>query len=308
MIKCEPETGVSPKVSGVLYIVATPLGNLEDITIRALRILREVDLIAAEDTRHTGKLLSHYNIRNNLISCHEHNESLRIGVIMEKLATGGSVALVSDAGTPTVSDPGYRLVAAAMAADIMVTAIPGPCAAVAALSGSGLSTDAFHFAGFLPRKPGPRRSKIDDLKNIRATLIFYESPHRLASLIQDLAHILGNERPAVVAREITKLHEEYIRGSLGSVLDRLMERGRVKGECVVMVGGYGDDHGKRHGDRHGDRHEDGREPSWDRIDECILEALASSSLAPSKLAKKISLDLSLSRKMIYERMVTLQKD
>ncbi|SLM27939.1 putative methyltransferase [Desulfamplus magnetovallimortis] len=284
--------GFNVESTGILYIVATPIGNLEDITLRALRILREADVIAAEDTRHTGKLLNHYQIRKPLISCHEHNEEGRIPELVDRLSGGESIALVSDAGTPSVSDPGYRLVAAAVSANISVIPVPGPCAAVAALSVSGLSTDSFHFVGFLHKKKGARIRQIESLKDIKATIIFYESPKRIISLLQELALILG-DRPAVVAREITKIHEEYVRGTLVTVAGELEERTTIKGECVLMVGWQEAESCK------------GDDLSSDEIDQYILKELEISSLSKSKLAKEISNRLSLSRQDIYSRIVKL---
>src|SRR6478672_5756579 len=197
-------------MQAVLYIVATPIGNLEDITFRAIRILKEVDLIACEDTRHTRKLLSHYGIATQAISYHDHNEMARTEDLLARLRQGHSIAMVSDAGTPLISDPGYRVVSAAAAEGIQVIPIPGPSAAITALSASGLPTEAFRFCGFLPAKSGQRRSALEALIRETSTLIFYEAPHRILETLGDLRSILGN-RQAVVARELTKLHEEFLR-------------------------------------------------------------------------------------------------
>jgi len=194
--------------SGTLYVVATPVGNLEDITFRAVRILQEVDLIAAEDTRHTARLLSHYNIKNSVISCHEHNEMQRLDLLLDKLSQGKNIALVSDAGTPTISDPGYQLVKKVAQEGIRVVPIPGPSAAIAGLSVSGLPTDSFLFMGFLHRKKGRRQSALQGVKDEVATLIFYESPRRIIVLLEELISILG-DRPAMVAREITKFTRSF---------------------------------------------------------------------------------------------------
>ena len=197
---------------GTLYLVATPIGNLEDITLRALRILREAGLVACEDTRQTRKLLDHYGIHKPTVSYHEHNEAVRAPELIETLASGVSVALVSDAGTPLVSDPGYRLVTHAIAKGIRVESLPGPSAALAALAASGLPTDEFHFGGFLPPRSAQRRKTLQRLKDEPATLVFYEAPHRLLDTLADIEEVLG-PRPVVVARELTKLHEEFLRGT-----------------------------------------------------------------------------------------------
>src|SRR5437016_7627725 len=200
------------KAKGVLYVVATPIGNLEDITYRAVRILKEADLIACEDTRQTRKLLDHYGIEKPAISYHEHNEAERARQLIYNLQQGLTIAHVSDAGMPGISDPGYRVVKLAIEHGIRVVPVPGSSAVVAALAGSGLPTDAFEFRGFLPAKSGQRRTALESLRDVRHTVIFYETPHRIMESLQELAGILGAERQVVVARELTKLHEEFIRG------------------------------------------------------------------------------------------------
>ncbi len=217
---------------GILYLVATPIGNLEDITLRALRVLREADLIACEDTRQTRKLLEHYGIARPTISYHEHNETVRAPELLEKLAAGSSIALVSDAGTPLVSDPGYRLVTQAAAAGVRVESLPGPSAALAALAASGLPTDEFHFAGFLPVRSAQRRKALARLKDEPATLVFYEAPHRIREMLADVEEVLG-DRPVVVARELTKVHEEILRGTAASLRRASFT---LKGEFTVLVG------------------------------------------------------------------------
>lgn len=221
---------------GGLYVVATPIGNLEDITLRALRILKGAALIACEDTRVTAKLLRHYGIATPLLSCHDHNEASRTPEILKRLETGAAVALVSDAGTPLVSDPGYRLVRACRAAGHPVTAVPGACACVAALSVAGLPTDRFFFAGFLPPRSAARRTALAPLAGIEATLAFHEAPSRLAASLADMAAVLGAEREAAVAREITKLFEETRRGPLAGLAAHYASAGPPKGEIVVLVG------------------------------------------------------------------------
>ena len=220
---------------GTLYIVATPIGNLEDITYRAVRVLKECDLIACEDTRHTRKLLEHYGISRPVVSYHEHNETERAGELTAQLVAGEDIALVSDAGMPLVADPGYRLVKAAIAAGVSVQPIPGPSALVAALAASGLGTDEFHFAGFLPSKPGQRAKALEALAEEEATLVFYEAPHRLLETLEEIERLLPG-RAVVVARELTKLHEEFLRGSALEIRETLAARGEVKGEITVLVG------------------------------------------------------------------------
>ena len=224
-----------------LYVTATPIGNLDDITLRAIAILRSVDMIAAEDTRQTGILLKAHRIDTRLISCHEHNEKQRAGQLIEKMQAGASVALVSDAGTPTISDPGYRLVCDATAAGIDVVPLPGVSAATAALSVSGLPTDAYTFIGFPEKKTGKRLKQLAGLADRRETLIFYESPRRISALLADIQQCMG-DRSIVLAREMTKLFEEFIRGPVSQVIIELDARSGVKVECTLLVSGNpGDD-------------------------------------------------------------------
>jgi 16S rRNA (cytidine1402-2'-O)-methyltransferase len=218
-----------------LYIVSTPIGNLEDITMRAVRVLKEVTVIACEDTRQTRKLLEHYGVRTPLLSYHEHNERQRAAELIGRLRGGESVALVSDAGTPLVSDPGYRLVSAAIAAGIAVIPVPGASAALGALAGSGLATDAFRFCGYLPARSGQRRKALEALRSENCTLIFYEAPHRILETLKDVEAVYGS-RPVVVARELTKLHEEFLRGPAAEVRAQLAARAAVKGEITLLIG------------------------------------------------------------------------
>jgi 16S rRNA (cytidine1402-2'-O)-methyltransferase len=219
-----------------LYLVSTPIGNLEDITLRALRILRdEVALIACEDTRQSQKLLEHYQIRKPLLSYHEHNEVARTAEILAALERGASVALISDAGTPLVSDPGYRVVTAAVEKGYAVIPLPGASAVLAALAASGLPTDEFRFVGFLPAKSGAREKFLGQLAGETATIIAYESPHRILDTLRAMLKTLA-ERPVVLAREITKLHEEFLRGSAASILETLEQRGSVRGEITLVIG------------------------------------------------------------------------
>jgi 16S rRNA (cytidine1402-2'-O)-methyltransferase len=221
-------------VSGTLYVVATPIGNLEDISARAIRILGEVDLIACEDTRHTRKLLDRYGIAKPLVSYYEHNEQSRADELLGDLRAGKNIALVSDAGTPLIADPGYRLVEQAREQGVTVSPVPGPSALAAALSASGLPTDAFLFHGFLPPKQGQRRKLLEQLKSLEATLVFYEAPHRILETLDDIAAILG-QRLVVLARELTKIHEEFLRGTPAELRSILDQRLAVKGEITVMV-------------------------------------------------------------------------
>jgi 16S rRNA (cytidine1402-2'-O)-methyltransferase len=222
-------------VPGILYVVATPIGNLEDMTYRGVRILKEVDLIACEDTRHTRRLLDHYGIEKPAISYHEHNEAVRTADLISRLETGVNIALVSDAGTPLISDPGYRIVSAATAAGIPVLAIPGPSAILTALTASGLPTDSFFYGGFLPAKQGQRRKALASAAGLGCTAVFYEAPHRIFESLGDIAGLMP-ARAIVVAREMTKLHEEYLRGTAAEILQQLGERPSVKGEITIVIG------------------------------------------------------------------------
>jgi 16S rRNA (cytidine1402-2'-O)-methyltransferase len=222
---------MSETAAGTLFLVATPIGNLEDISLRALRVLREADLLAAEDTRHTATLLRHYDIRRPVTSLHEHNEAAKVPVLIEKLRAGASLALVSDAGTPSVSDPGYRLVRAAIDAGVRVEAIPGASAVLAALVSSGLPTDAFVFAGFPPPRAAARRAWLESIRGERRTLVFFEAPHRIRETLTDAVEILG-DRQVALGRELTKFHEEVLRGATSAVLARL---GDPRGEYTIVM-------------------------------------------------------------------------
>nr|AUN36087.1 rRNA small subunit methyltransferase I [uncultured bacterium] len=220
---------------GTLYLVATPIGNLADITHRALQVLKDVDLIACEDTRHTHKLLNHYGITTKTISYYEHNEQQRASELIERMKQGMNIAVVSDAGTPSISDPGFRLVRAAIENEITIVPVPGPSALITALIAAGLPTDEFFFAGFLPSRATARRARLSELQSVPGTLIFYEAPHRLAETLKDVYEILG-EREAVVARELTKLHEEIKRGRLSALTADYADRKQdLRGEIVVLV-------------------------------------------------------------------------
>jgi len=219
--------------TGCLYLVATPIGNLEDITLRALRVLKEADLIACEDTRQTQKLLNHYGIRKRLVSYHEHNEITRAPELVIELEQGAKAALVSDAGTPLISDPGHRLVTLCLRHRIPVVPVPGPSALVAALAASGMPTQEFSFVGFLPARAGERRKSLLVLAAEPRTLVFYEAPHRLEETLQDALEVFG-ARPAVIAREVTKLHEEFLRGTLQELLEQISRR-PPRGEITLLI-------------------------------------------------------------------------
>ena len=224
-----------PLTPGTLYLVATPIGNLEDITLRALRTLKECDVVAAEDTRRTGQLLKHFGIVKPLLSYFEFNEAKRSGEIIERLQRGEKVALVTDAGSPGISDPGERVVKAAIAASLRVEPVPGPCALVAAITASGLSTEEFHFIGFLPHKSGQRRRALERLKSFAGTLVLYESPYRVEKLLGELSEVFPASQ-VVLARELTKKFEEYLRGTPADLREALKKRS-LKGEFVVLVAG-----------------------------------------------------------------------
>ena len=219
---------------GCLYLVGTPIGNLEDITLRALRVLKEVDQIACEDTRHTQKLLNHYEIRKPLVSYHEHNELTRAPELLISLEQGAKIALVSDAGMPLVSDPGHRLVALCLRHHVPVVPVPGPSAILASLAASGLPNEEFLFVGFLPARSGERRRALERLRLEERTVILYEAPHRIAECVADASEVLGN-RPACLAREVTKIHEEFRRGTLGELKESLEKR-PAKGEITLLIG------------------------------------------------------------------------
>jgi 16S rRNA (cytidine1402-2'-O)-methyltransferase len=222
-----------------LYLVSTPIGNLEDITLRALRVLKDVELIACEDTRHTRGLLNHFGISTPTISYHEHNEPRRAAELAERLSRGESIALVTDAGTPGISDPAYRIVVAAIERGVTVTPVPGATAMIAGLVASGLPTDSFLFAGFLPHKKQARRARLEELKFERATLVFYETPHRIREALLDVREILGDRR-AAIARELTKLHEQFIRGAVSEIIAHF-DANEPRGELTLVIAGNRED-------------------------------------------------------------------
>ena len=220
----------------MLYLVGTPIGNLEDITLRALRILKEVDVIACEDTRQTQKLLNHFTITTRTTSYHEHNEAAKSAELVKAMQGGASVALVTDAGMPGISDPGYRLITLAIEQGMPVVPVPGASAFLTALVASGLPTDSFRFNGFLPAKRGERRATLETVKDSQRTQVFYEAPHRIVETLQDVVEVMGEARNVVVAREVTKLHEEFLRGRAAEVLETLKAREVVKGEITLLIG------------------------------------------------------------------------
>jgi len=239
------ETTASALAPGpALYLVGTPIGNLEDITLRALRVLKEVDLIACEDTRQTQKLLNHYGVTTRTISYHEHNEMTRAAELVKDLQEGASVALVTDAGMPGISDPGFRLISLAIRHHLPVVPIPGASAFLAALVASGLPTDSFRFSGFLPPKRGDRRAALEAVKISPRTQVFYEAPHRIVEALSDVCEVLGNARHVVIAREVTKLHEEFLCGRAGEILEALKARDGVKGEITLLIGKAEEDEGR----------------------------------------------------------------
>jgi len=269
-----------------LFLVSTPIGNLEDITFRALRVLKESALIACEDTRHTGRLLAHFGITTPTISYHEHNERIRAAELVVRLEEGQSIALVTDAGTPGISDPAYRLVVAAIETGINVVPIPGPTAFVAALIASGLPTDSFLFAGFLPPRKQARRTRLEEMRDQRATLVLYEAPHRIGATLVDALDVLG-DRPAALARELTKLHEQFRRGTLAELLQR-HQNDPPRGEIVLIIGGYS-------GDERDQSIETSSRPLADEVDQLI----ADQSLARNEALRLVARRRGIPRREAY---------
>jgi 16S rRNA (cytidine1402-2'-O)-methyltransferase len=280
---------VTPSTSsGRLFVVATPIGNLGDITVRALRVLTDVDIIAAEDTRTTRKLLSHHGVGTKLVSYHEHNEQVRTPELLERIAGGEDVALVSEAGTPSISDPGYRLVVAAIERGLPVEPIPGPSALLTALVVSGLPTDAFVFEGFLPRKAGERRKRLEGLRAEPRTLVLFEAPHRLDACLADVLETLGDRRVAL-CRELTKMHEEVRRGTLSEVLASLRRR-PAKGELVLVIEGAG-------------------APDAPDLDEVAAEVLARTTAGETvrDAARAVASERGVPRRALYDRVLELRR-
>lgn len=279
------------RMAGTLYLVATPIGNLEDITLRALRVLKEADIIACEDTRHTRVLLDHYGIKAKLTSYHEHNERARAEELVAMIEAGKSIALVSDAGTPAISDPGFRLARLSAERGAQVVPIPGAAAFVAALIASGLATDEFFFGGFLPARSTQRRARLTEVRAIESTLIFYEAPHRVAESLQDAREILG-EREAAVARELTKLHEEIVRGRLSELAERFRSPDAARGEMVVVI----------------DRHvlEEAKQDSAEDV-AARVAALEGEGLDTRAALKRVARELGLSRSETYRRLTASKR-
>jgi len=280
------------ETKGTLYLVATPIGNLEDVTRRALRVLAEADVVACEDTRHTRQLLEHFGVRARTVSYHEHNERERAEELAKSIEEGATVALVSDAGTPGINDPGYRLVRACAERGLRVVPVPGPTAFVAALTASGLPTDEFYFGGFLPSRTHARRQRLESVRDLRATLVFYETPHRIAQALADAREVLG-EREAAVARELTKLHEEVLRGRLSELSARFGDDNAARGEMVLVI------------DREvikeeGDDVDASSPPS---VAERVA-ALEAEGLDPRSALKRAARELGLSRDEAYRRLTS----
>jgi 16S rRNA (cytidine1402-2'-O)-methyltransferase len=279
----------SEEMRGTLFVVATPIGNMEDITLRAIKTLGQVDVIAAEDTRHTRRLLSAHHITGRLVSFHEHNEVRRTPELIQRLQKGESIALVSDAGTPGVSDPGYRLVQAAVALKVPVVPVPGASAVIAALCASGLPTDTFSFVGFPARKKAKRMEQISALGRLPHTLIFYQSPRRVVAFLEELRRSLGDRR-AVLAREVTKLHEEFLHGDLSEIAAEVKSRDEVKGECTLLVAGAAD-----------------TLPSKAELDAAIAAALAApEGPSLSHIAKSLAKQFKVPRKVVYDKALKIK--
>ncbi len=273
---------------GTLYVVATPIGNLEDITYRAVRILGEVDLVAAEDTRHSRKLFARYGISKPLVSYHDHNEQQRLGGLIERLLDGQNVALISDAGTPCIADPGYRLSAACADAGIPVVPVPGPSAVIAALSAAGVSTERFAFEGYLPSRAKARSDVLKLLRDEQRTLVFYEAPHRLAATLSDMSAIMGADRPLVVGRELTKLHEELFRGTVAGAVERFRDE-PARGELVLIVS-------------------PGRRGPMISAREALQKLLADGDLSRRDAVKLVAREYGMSSSDVYRESLRLSED
>jgi 16S rRNA (cytidine1402-2'-O)-methyltransferase len=269
-----------------LYLVATPIGNLEDITLRALRVLKQADVIACEDTRQTQKLLNHYGITTRTTSYHEHNEMTRSAELVLELEQGARIALVTDAGMPGISDPGFRLISLAIRHHIPVVPIPGASAFLSALVASGLPTDSFRFSGFLPAKRGQRRQMIESIREAARTQVFYEAPHRVTEALEDVVAILGGRRHVVIAREVTKLHEEFLRGHAAEVLETLKARGDIKGEITLLIGKM-------------EPTEEKASPKRVSIRERINQLIAEENLDEKAALKKVAKEMGISKSEAY---------
>ena len=277
--------------AGTLYVVATPIGNMDDITVRALNVLGRVDVIAAEDTRHTGKLLKHHQIKSRLMAYHEYNEKERTPLLVERLRSGSSIALVSNAGTPTVSDPGYMLLQKALENAIKVVPVPGPSALLAALSISGLPTDSFIFIGFCAKKKARRLTQLQKLARETRTLIFYENPGRILAFMNEIRQVMG-DRYSVLCREMTKLHEEFLRGRLSEVMEMLSNRPAVKGECTLLVKGS----------------EENISVSRDIVRAELIAVLENKEKKLSQVSKLIAQKYGLSKNEVYDEALKLKAE
>ena len=277
--------------AGTLYLVSTPIGNLGDMTHRAVEVLSSAALVIAEDTRHSRRLLDHYKISTPLKSYHEHNEAQETPRLVARLRAGDSVALISDAGTPLISDPGSRLVVAALEANLPVVPIPGASAFLCGLAASGLPTDSFRFNGFLPAKSGQRRQALEGIQVSSRTQVFYEAPHRLKQAVGDIVEVLGTERPIVIAREITKIHEEFLRGSAGEIEQTLNARGDIKGEITLLVG---------------KAEETKQEMSRATIGERLRQVLSEEKLDEKAALKRVAKELGISKSQAYRELQRLK--
>jgi 16S rRNA (cytidine1402-2'-O)-methyltransferase len=279
---------MTTKTPGTLYLVGTPIGNLEDMTLRAIRVLKECDAIACEDTRQTQKLLNHFGIETRTVSYHEHNERERAEELVAQMEQGQSVAVVTDAGMPGISDPGYRLVTLAVEHNIPVVPIPGACAFLAALVASGLPTDSFRFNGFLASKVGQRRMALEQIKGSPLTEIYYEAPHRIVATLQDVVEVLGANRTVVVAREVTKIHEEFLRMKASEALAELTKRGEVRGEITLLVGRATEDEA----------------PAVERksVRQRVRELMQSEGIDEREAMKRVAKEMGVSKSEVYREL------
>jgi len=285
----KPSTNSAPLDPGpTLYLVATPIGNLEDITLRALRVLKGVDLIACEDTRQTQKLLHHYGITTRTISYHEHNEMTKAAELVVDLEGGARIALVTDAGMPGISDPGFRLITLAIRHHVPVVPIPGASAFLAALVASGLPTDSFRFSGFLPAKRGERRTLLESVRTSPRTQVFYEAPHRLLETLENVVEVFGPDRHIVIAREVTKIHEEFLRGRAAEILTTLLSRGEVKGEITLLIA----------------KSEDSGQAQKERLNvrERIQQIMADENIDEKAALKKVAKEMGVSKSEAYREL------
>jgi 16S rRNA (cytidine1402-2'-O)-methyltransferase len=272
-----------------LYLVATPIGNLEDITLRALRVLKQADLIACEDTRQTQKLLNQYGITTRTTSYHEHNEMTRSAELVLELEQGARIAVVTDAGMPGISDPGFRLISLAIRHHVPVIPIPGASAFLSALVASGLPSDSFRFSGFLPAKRGQRRQVLESVRESPRTQVFYEAPHRITEALEDIVEILGGQRHVVIAREVTKIHEEFLRGHAEQVLETLKARGDVKGEITLLIGKM-------------EATEQRASPSRASVRERVEQVIAAEKVDEKAALKKVAKEMGISKSEAYREL------